>query len=151
VNNFFRLSFVIAIAAATAIGCSEQNSTPLSPSSATGSLALTAEQLSGTWGLSSIQPAGQSGQAKPAGAEYTVTFAGNQLSTRADCNVCNGAATLSDRTLTVGPLLACTRAACQTASFESSYTRLLAGESAATVTGNTLVLSSDRGVLRFTR
>jgi heat shock protein HslJ len=142
--------FVLVIAAATAIGCAEQNS-PVSPSSATGSLALTAEQLSGTWGLSSIQPAGQATQAKPAGADYTLTFADNQLSTKADCNVCTGAATFSDRTLTVGPVLACTRAACQTMAFESSYTRLLAGESAATVSGNTLVLSSDRGVLRFTR
>jgi heat shock protein HslJ len=35
--------------------------------------------------------------------------------------------------------------------FESSYTRLLAGESVATVTASTLILSSDRGELRFTR
>jgi heat shock protein HslJ len=150
VNPSFRL-LIVFFATAITIGCSEQTSTPMSPSSATGSLALTAEQLSGTWGLSSIQPAGQAAQAKPAGADYTLTFADNQLSTRADCNVCTGAATLSDRTLTVGPVLACTRAACQTMAFESSYTRLLAGESAATVSGNTLVLSSDRGVLRFTR
>jgi heat shock protein HslJ len=151
VNNSFRLLVFILIAAATAIGCSEQVSTPGSPSSATGSLTLTAEQLAGPWALASIQPAGQASEAKPAGAEYTLTFADNRLSTKADCNVCTGAATLSDQMLTAGPLLACTRAACPTMAFESSYTRLLAGESVATVTASTLILSSDRGELRFTR
>jgi heat shock protein HslJ len=35
--------------------------------------------------------------------------------------------------------------------FESQYTTLLSGESTVTLTGNSLVLSSARGVLRFSR
>jgi heat shock protein HslJ len=35
--------------------------------------------------------------------------------------------------------------------FESMYAGLLGGESAVTVSDNTLVLSSARGLLRFTR
>ena len=35
--------------------------------------------------------------------------------------------------------------------FESTYTRLLSGDSTVTLTDGTLVLSSERGVLRFTR
>jgi hypothetical protein len=35
--------------------------------------------------------------------------------------------------------------------FESEYTRLLSGESTATLQSRTLVLSSARGTLRFTR
>ena len=99
----------------------------------------------------SIQPAGQADQATPPGASYTLSFADGRLSTRADCNVCSGGFALSGQTLTAGPALACTRAACPTMSFESAYTGLLSGDSTITLSGSTLVLSSARGVLRFTR
>jgi heat shock protein HslJ len=110
-----------------------------------------ASQLPGTWALVSIQPAGEAEQARPSGASYIVTFADGRLSTRADCNLCGGSYTLNGQTLVAGPLLACTRAACATMAFESVYTRLLAGESTVSLTDGTLVLTSPRGVLRFTR
>ena len=113
--------------------------------------ALTADQIAGTWNLLSIQPTGQAEQATPAGASYTLTFAGGRLSTRVDCNICNGAFALSGQILTVGPMLACTRAACPTIVFEDAYTSLLGGESTATLSRDTLVLSSAQGTLRFTR
>jgi len=125
-------------------GCAGRSQT--SPSST-----LTVNQLSGTWNLVSIQPAGQGDQAAPPGASYTLTFADGRLSTRVDCNVCNGAFTLSGQTLTAGPALACTRAACPTMAFENGYTSLLSGESTVTLASNVLALSSARGVLRFTR
>jgi len=125
-------------------GCAGRSQT--SPSST-----LTVNQLSGTWNLVLIQPAGQGDQAAPPGASYTLTFADGRLSTRVDCNVCNGAFTLSGQTLTAGPALACTRAACPTMAFESGYTSLLSGESTVTLASNVLALSSARGVLRFTR
>jgi heat shock protein HslJ len=109
------------------------------------------EQLARTWNLVSIQSAGQPEQAVPQGASYTLTFADGRLSTRADCNICNGSFTLSGQTLTAGPAFACTRAACPTMAFESTYTTLLSGDSTITVSSNTLVLSSARGVLRFAR
>jgi heat shock protein HslJ len=127
-------------------GCAGRSSTQTSPSST-----LTMDQLSGTWNLVSIQPAGQADQPAPPGASYTLTFTDGRLSTRVDCNVCNGAFSLSGQTLTAGPALACTRAACPTMAFENGYTSLLSGESTVTLASNVLALSSARGVLRFTR
>jgi heat shock protein HslJ len=154
----------LAVAALLATGCAGSASAPTSPSSPSGipvspadqspisgSRALTADQLAGTWNLQSLQPAGDVDQTTPAGASYTLTFADGRLSTRADCNMCGGAFSLSGQTLTAGPALACTRAACPTMAFESTYTRLLGGDSNVTLSDGTLMLSSARGMLRFTR
>ena len=149
----------VAVAALLATGCTDSAATPTSPSSQSGSPASpgagspvpTVGQLSGTWNLRSLQPAGDTDQSTPAGASYTLTFTEGRLSTRADCNMCAGTFALSGETLTAGPALACTRAACSTMAFESTYTRLLSGDSTVTLAENTLVLSSARGVLRFTR
>ena len=73
------------------------------------------------------------------------------LATRADCNQCSGTIAVSGQTLTVGPNLACTRAACATMAFESLYTSILSGDHSVEVSGNTLVLSSARGRLAFTQ
>ncbi len=96
-----------------------------------------------------MQRSGQPAQAAPAGATYTLTFTDGRLSTRVDCNTCGGAFALSGQTLTAGPALACTRAACPTMAFENEYTGLLAGESSVSQSDSTLVLSSARGTLRF--
>lgn len=153
--NSSRFSFalvVVASLASLAIGCAESISAPTSPSSVgSGSNTVTPDQLSGTWNLVSIQPAGQPEQAVPSGASYVLTFSEGRLSTRADCNMCSGAFQLSGQTLTAGPALACTRAACPTMAFENTYTALLSGESTVTLSGNSLTLSSARGVLRFSR
>jgi len=141
VRSCLGLFFVASLAA----GCSVASSAPTSPSS------VIADQLAGTWNVLSIQANGQPEQATPTNASYTLTFAGRRLSTQVDCNTCSGNFTLSGQTLTAGPTLACTRASCPTAAFESAYIGLLSGESSATLSGGTLVLSSARGVLRFTR
>ena len=146
-----RLLIAIGIVASLAGACSESPSTPLSPTSAGGTRDLAADQFAGTWNLSSVQPTGQPEQATPAGASYTITFDNGRLSTRVDCNVCTGGFALSGQTLTAGPALACTRAACPTMAFEQGYTSLLSGESTVTLSSGTLVLSSARGVLRFAR
>ena len=141
----FRSFFVLAIVAAIGTGCSQSPRAPAAPSF------ITSEQLAGTWTLVSIEPAGQLALAAPEGTRYTLTFAEGRLSTRVDCNVCNGAFALSEDTLTTGPGLACTRAACPTMAFGNTYTSLLTGESTVTRAGDRLVLSSARGVLHFTR
>ena len=151
VMNSSRSVFFLIVVASLAMGCAESSSTPTSPSSVGGSFNLTADQLSGTWSLVSIQPAGQANQATPPGASYSLTFADGRLSTRADCNMCSGAFALSGQTLSAGPALACTLAACPTMAFENVYTNLLGGDSTVTLSDGTLVLSSARGVLRFTR
>jgi heat shock protein HslJ len=122
--------------------CSES---PASPS------ATLTEQLAGTWHLVSLRATGAAEQPRPATATYSVTFEGGRLSARADCNTCAGTATIAARSVTVGPVLACTRAACATMAFESSFTTLLAGESSVAVSGASVVLTSGRGVMRFER
>lgn len=141
---------IVAASLATA-GCAASSLTPTPPSSVVDPSTVTAGQLAGTWKLRSIQVTGQAESATPPGATYTLTFNEGRLSTRVDCNVCSGAFTLAGRTLTAGPALACTRAACPTMSFESAYTGVLGGESTVTQSGDTLILSSARGVVSFTR
>ena len=144
-------SLVVIVSAVFAAGCSDSPATPTSPSSGNGSLTLTSEQIAGTWTLSAIQVSGQAAQSAPAGATYTLSFADGRLSTRADCNTCAGGFTLSGSTLSAGPALACTRAACATMAFESAYTGILSGEHTVALAGNTLTLTSARGSLSFVR
>jgi len=114
--------------------------------------APTADQLAGAWRLVAIRPAGaQSDVPAPLNANYSATFADGRVSLRADCNTCNGVFSLNGQTLTAGPTLICTRAACPTMAFESSYTQLIAGDSTVSLNGITLTLTSPRGILRFMR
>ncbi len=85
----------------------------------------------------------------PAGATYELSLGEGRVSARADCNVCNGALVLSGQTATIGPILACTRAACATMAFETTYVAVLAGDSVVRIDGVTLTLTSSRGTLRF--
>jgi heat shock protein HslJ len=138
-HSLVRLTAAICLGL-TAASCAERS--PTVPS---------AVDLTGSWTLASVQPVGQPEQPAPAGATYTISFADGRLSTRADCNTCSGSFTLSGLTLTAGPAIACTRAACPTMAFESVYTSLLGGDSTVTLSGDTLLLESSRGRLRFGR
>jgi heat shock protein HslJ len=132
------LFFIVALLAA---GCTTDTvTTP-----------TTTEQLAGSWALVSIQPAGKAEQPTPAGVSYSVTFAAGRVTAHADCNTCSGVFALSGSTLTAGPTLICTRAACPTMAFENMYTLILAGDSTVGVLGSKLTLTSPRGVLRFAR
>jgi heat shock protein HslJ len=145
-----RLAVAILLTASLTVACSESSSTPTSPTASSGpSSALTASQIAGSWTLVSVQVDGQAAQAAPSG--YSLTLGEGQLSTRVDCNTCSGRFTVEGQLLTAGPALACTRAACATMAFETAYTGVLSGQSTVTASGNTLVLSSSRGTLRFTR
>jgi len=104
-----------------------------------------------TWTLVSIQAAGQALQPAPTGVPYELTLGQNRISTKADCNTCGGTLTIDGNTVTIGPVLACTRAACSTMAFENAYVGLLSGQSNALLDGNSLTLTSPRGMLRFRR
>jgi heat shock protein HslJ len=105
----------------------------------------------GAWTLATLQSPGQAAVAPPAGATLGLEIADGRAAITADCNRCSGQAAIGESSLTVGPLLACTRAFCPSAPFDDAFLKALAGESAATLDGNTLTLASDRGVLRFRR
>ncbi len=123
-------------------------SNPESPTIGT----ISPQGLAGTWRLELLQPFGQGAVLTPTGTTYTLTLAATgTLATRADCNTCGGTFTLVGDSLTVASALACTRAACSTASFEAMYIRILDGESTVGISGGTMALVSSRGLLRFNR
>ena len=151
-NVRFASAALMLVTGLISAACSAHVSTPTSPSAIAGAGAtLTEGAYAGTWQLTDIQPTGQAAQPAPEGATYRITFEDGRVSTRADCNVCSGSATLSGQAVTIGPALACTRAACPTMAYETVYESILSGNSSVTVTDRSLTLSSTRGVLRFTR
>jgi heat shock protein HslJ len=130
----------VLVAVVMAAGCTQ--GTPTAP---------TAQTWAGTWRIRAVQPASQVTQTAPAGATYQLTFEGNQVSARVDCNSCIAAFSTAGRSITIGPVLACTRAACSTAAFESTTVAVLAGPHTAWVAGSSLTLESTRGVILLER
>ena len=145
---FFSFSLVLLVAALTA-ACAQSVTSPSAAQVA--GPAYTVAQLEGTWTLAWIERAGQARQNRPFDATYTLSFSDGRLSTRVDCNSCGGSFSVNGTTLTAGPNLACTRAACPTMAFENAYTSILGGDSNIVVTGSTLTLSSPRGTLQLVR
>jgi heat shock protein HslJ len=131
----FLLISLLAIA-----GCADD--TPISPTPAA---------LEGVWRIISIQPVGQAVQTAPVGAQYQVGFEDARVFVRVECNTCTGPYTTSGATLTIGPTLACTRAACQTASYESAVVSLLSGAHQTASTLHNLTLTSGRGTMLLQR
>ena len=121
-------------------GCSDD--TPASP---------TPGSVDGVWRIISIQLPAQPLQTAPVGAQDQVEFNDGRASARVDCNTCNGPFTYSGGILTVGPTLACTRAACATASYENAVVSLLSGEHQVSATLHNLTLTSGRGTLLLQR
>jgi len=146
---FFSFALVILVAALTA-ACTQSVTSP-SAVAAPPSAAHTIAQLEGTWTLASIQLPGEAKQDRPFNSTYTLSFAEGRLSTRVDCNSCGGSYSVDGTTLTAGPNLACTRAACPTMAFENAYTSILGGSSTIAVTGSTLTVTSPRGTLQLVR
>ena len=133
----FRKILLLGILAG--VGCSDGTTT--SPTTS----------LDGVWRIISIQPASQTTQTAPVGAQYQVTFEDSRVVVRVDCNTCTGSYTAGDDTVSIGPTLACTRAACATAAFESAVLSLLGGEHQAASTLHNLTLSSNRGSILLQR
>lgn len=137
-----RLRYCSLMLAATASLAMAACSNPSAPTPAA---------IGGTWNLRNLRPAGGVEQPKPASAVYAITIENGRVAARADCNTCTGNATLASSTLTLGPALACTRAACATATFESVFTTMVSGDHTASVNDGSLTLSSPRGLMRFER
>ena len=151
-NRCSSINVLVIISLLSAVACSESPASPTSPSSSSISAASAlTTQIDGGWTLISIQRAGEAVQTRPAAADYTAVFENGRISTRADCNSCSGLATVSTGAVSIGPVLACTRAACPTMAFESAYVSLLSGDHSATIDGGSLTLQSARGVVRFGR
>lgn len=131
---------LLLVAMCAAAACADDSPTSPTPAS-----------LDGVWRLISIQPASQPVQTAPAGVVYQVGFQDNRVFVRVDCNTCTGPFAVNGNTLTIGPPLACTRAACATASYESAVVTLLGGDHQMTTTLHNLTLSSSRGTMLLQR
>jgi heat shock protein HslJ len=124
------------------LGLSACAETPVSPS---------VEPLSGVWRVISIQPAGQPVQPAPVGAQYQVAFGNDRVVARVDCNTCTGEFIASGTSVAIGPTLACTRAACETAAYENAVVSMLSGVHEITSTLHNLTLTSNRGTMLLQR
>ena len=131
---------ILLLGLLAAAGCADDSPTSPTPSS-----------VDGVWRIISIQPAAQAVQTAPVGAQYQVGFENARVFLRVDCNMCTGPFMLNGSTLTIGPTLACTRAACATASYESAVVNLLSGEHQTAATLHNLTLSSSRGTALLQR
>jgi heat shock protein HslJ len=120
--------------------CSDDTSTSPTPDS-----------VDGVWRIISIQPPGQPVQTAPVAAQYQIGFENDRAFLRVDCNTCTGPFILSGSTLAIGPTLACTRAACPTASFESAVVSMLSGAHETSATVHNLTLTSSRGTVLLQR
>ena len=102
-----------------------------------------------TWRLRSLEPAGGIEVAPPAGT-FTIRFRPPQgrLEIQADCNGCSGTYDLDGDDLVVRPV-ACTRAFCPSAPFDTEFVRLAQAATRAQRADGGLVLTSPAGKLRF--
>jgi heat shock protein HslJ len=131
---------ILLISVLAVAGCGED--TPTSP---------TPESVDGVWRIISIQPPSQAAQTAPVAAQYQIGFEDERAFLRVDCNTCTGPFTLNGSTLTIGPVLACTRAACETASYESAVVAMLGGAHEISATLHNLTLTSARGTMLLQR
>lgn len=136
------LRLVAAVFALTFIACDERFVAP----SSTGALVA-----GSPWRLQSLERPGPAALPTPDPERFTLQFTDQgRVAVVADCNRCNGVYTLTAHELTVSAL-ACTRAFCQSAPFDTDYVGVLTGESAVGISRGALRLSSARGTLRFAR
>ncbi len=135
---------------AVAVACANN---PLAPSMTSSSEATTiaAEVVPGVLKLQSLTRADATTVTISDPQQFTLEFLdNNRVAVKADCNRASGSFTLNGTTLTIGPM-AVTKAYCGSASLDGEFLSLLGGETVATVSTTSLVLSSARGALRFSR
>ena len=145
------LSLALGLVATLSAGACAKN--PLAPSMASGSEATTiaAEVVPGVLKLQSLTRADATTVTISDPQQFTLEFLdNNRVAVKADCNRASGSFTVSGATLTIGPM-AVTKAYCGSASLDGEFLSLLGGETVATVSTTSLVLSSARGALRFSR
>ena len=141
----------VSLVAALSAGACAKN--PLAPSMTSGSDATTiaAEVVPGVLKLQSLTRADATTVTVSDPQQFTLEFLdNNRVAVKADCNRASGGFTLNGTNLTIGPM-AVTKAYCGSASLDGEFLSLLGGETVATVSTTSLVLSSARGALRFSR
>jgi heat shock protein HslJ len=105
--------------------------------------------IGGVWKLQSIETAGVPAVTIPQPSNYTVEFKdGGQMPVKADCNSCSGTYVISGDSLTVSAM-ACTKAFCGAASFDTAFLAILTNATTFGVTNSELTINSTKGIARF--
>jgi heat shock protein HslJ len=128
-------------------------SNPAAPTMASGTTAttITMETVPGVLKLQSLTRADATTVTISDPQMFTLEFLeNNRLAVKADCNRASGSFVVNGSTLTIGPM-AVTKAYCASAPLDDEFLRLLSGDTVATVSATSLVLTSSRGALRFSR
>jgi heat shock protein HslJ len=129
-------TLLISAAALAASGC---GSSPTSPSDLVGRM----------WRLVSIEPASGSSTVVSDQRRYWIEFLDEtRISSRADCNTCNGTYSLSGTNISIGAL-ACTRAFCGADSLDTVFTQGLIDARTLTLDSGLLEIASDARTLKF--
>jgi two-component system, cell cycle response regulator CpdR len=106
--------------------------------------------LQGQWTLLWLAKAAGPVTPPPAGATFSADFrADGGLSLRVDCNRCSGRYTSGTGELSVADAMACTRAYCPSAPYDTDYERLVVDAEQWTIGDGELELRSASGRLRF--
>jgi len=145
-------SLTLALGLVSALSLAACASNPLAPSvTSSGTTTLAAVTVPGVLKLQSLTRADATTVTISDPQQFTLEFLdNNRVAVKADCNRASGSFTMNGTTLTIGPM-AVTKAYCGSASLDGEFLSLLGGETVATVSPTSLVLSSARGALRFSR
>ena len=103
------------------------------------------------WQLASLQRSDFAIVTPPSGASFTARFDDDgQLVAQADCNVCHASYSATGTALSISPM-ACTRAYCASAPFDSEYVQALSTATGFEMSDGGLMVRSPAGTLRFVR
>jgi heat shock protein HslJ len=146
------LPVALVVAACGSSNVTQPDLSGVDNSSGSAAIAAADPGLLGTWTLASLQVASLPSLTIPPAGTFTATFGSDgTLSLRADCNVCSTRYQASSARITVNAAMACTRAACPSAPFDREFAQLTGASINYRVAGDTLVLDSGKGTLRFRR
>lgn len=109
-----------------------------------------AARIDGTWRLVKMESGGVALTEAPTAGRFAITFADDRVLLKAECNTCAGGTKLVGDVLTVEPL-ACTRALCASSPLDVQVTQAVQGSHTVRLDATRLVLTSDRGEVRFQR
>jgi|KBSMisStaDraftv2_1062788.scaffolds.fasta_scaffold758794_1 heat shock protein HslJ len=148
-----RPACAVALNLAAILSLAACASSPLAPSSATDTTTttITAATVSGVLKLQSLTRADSTTVSVAEPDRFTVQFLDdNRIAVRADCNRGAGSFSANGNAVTVGPM-AVTKAYCGSDSIDNEFLSLLEGTNVATVSSTSVVLTSARGSLQFSR
>jgi len=136
-----------ALACGGPVRFTESTPPPMETGSSEGSRPVSG--LIGTWQLVALTETGQRPVNVAEGERFTVEFSSDgRVALRADCNRCSGAYESEGNFLAIGPM-ACTRAFCPSAPFDSTFTTLVGRATSWQSVAASLELRSGAGRLQL--